>query len=236
MSDQYAYAGDELDVFRLAVNWKHYWARKIDPFLGDRVLEVGAGIGGTTQQLVHQERRSWVGIEPDQDMFAELQHQAALGTYPDWCEFRLGTVADLPATDLFDSIIYIDVLEHIEKDQEELALAAQHLETGGFIVVLAPAYQFLFSEFDASIGHYRRYTRKTLQALGPPGTKLVKSFYLDSVGLMTSLVNKFFLHSPNPTAEQITFWDRYIIPFSTLIDALHFYSFGRSIVAVWQRL
>jgi ubiquinone/menaquinone biosynthesis C-methylase UbiE len=235
MSDTFQYVGNELNVFSLAVNWKRYWAAKIDPYLGNRVLEVGAGIGGNTKQLIHKQRDLWVGLEPDQAMLNGLLFQKEQGEYPAWCEFCWGTIENLPADEMFDSIIYIDVLEHIEDDQHELELAASHLATGGYLTVLSPAYPYLYTEFDAEIGHYRRYTRKSLVSLDPSGLRLVNSFYLDSVGLMASLINKLFLHSSRPSAIQITFWDNYIIPLSKFVDPIHCFSMGRSIVAIWQR-
>ena len=68
-------------------------------------------------------------------------------------------------------MLYIDVLEHIEHDLDELARAASHLAPGGHLVVLAPAHQALFSDFDRAIGHYRRYNRAGLQKLAPAGLR-----------------------------------------------------------------
>ena len=60
-----------------------------------------------------------------------------------------------------------------------------------FRFAVSPAFQAVFSPFDAAIGHYRRYDRKELLALTPPPLKAAKSFYLDSLGLMLSVVNRF---------------------------------------------
>ena len=66
----------------------------------------------------------------------------------------------------FDTILYVDVLEHIADDAAELARARRLLTPEGNLVVLAPAHQSLFSPFDAAVGHYRRYDERTATILG----------------------------------------------------------------------
>lgn len=231
----FTYIGAELDLFALAVNWKRYWGWQIAPYLGRRVLEVGAGIGGTTSVLCQGDYDAWVGLEPDAQMVRELQAAQAAGKFPPHCDFRVGTVADLAETALFDSILYIDVLEHIEDDAAEVARAARHLAPGGSLIVLSPAFQFLFSEFDAAIGHYRRYTRSTLAALAPASCQSVYAVYLDSLATVLSIGNKLMLRAPQPTEQQILLWDQVIVPLSIPADRLFGYRFGRSVLQVWQR-
>jgi ubiquinone/menaquinone biosynthesis C-methylase UbiE len=230
-----SYIGKELDVFSHAVNWKRYWKSKIRPFMGKTVLEVGAGIGGTTVVACDETFDYWLGLEPDVEMASNLQKQKSSGQFCSVCEFQAGTILDLLPNQLFDSIIYIDVLEHIEHDRAELENAAKHLKSGGHLIVLSPAYQFLYSPFDKAIGHYRRYTRKTLISLTPTNTKIANAFYLDSLALLLSMGNKYVLESSQPTLHQIQLWDSMIIPVSRYADWLFGYNFGRSIISIWQR-
>jgi 2-polyprenyl-3-methyl-5-hydroxy-6-metoxy-1,4-benzoquinol methylase len=234
--DNYKYQGEELDAFALAENWKRYWQCKIKKYLGPTVLEVGAGIGSTTRALYTSEYQRWVALEPDSALIDGLIAQQSVGKFPTPIEFKPGTVDSLPKDDLYHSIIYIDVLEHIETDREEIAKAASHLRPSGYLIVLSPAYQFLFTEFDTAVGHYRRYIAKQLQALTPNSLVVEKTFYLDAVGMMTSLINKFVLHSSQPTASQIKLWDRVIVPVSrNIIDPLLGYRMGRSVICVWRQ-
>ena len=145
-----------------------------------------------------------------------------------------GTLADLPEGQRFDTALYVDVLEHIEEDRGELAGAAARLRTGGRIVVLSPAYPFLFSEFDRAIGHFRRYTKGMLRRLTPPGMRIEAEFYLDRVGMLASLANRAMLRQAQPTLRQVLFWDRVLVPLSRLLDPLTGRRFGRSVVTVWQ--
>jgi SAM-dependent methyltransferase len=189
----FRYEGSELALFAAANHWKQYIARSLQPFAGAAVLEVGAGMGGTTQALCTGRHRRWVCLEPDAGLAAQLNERIGVGELPAFCEPRVGTLSSIPDDERFDTVFYIDVLEHIERDREELERAVEHLDPGGHLAILAPAHQSLFSPFDTALGHFRRYSRTSLLALGPPGTRVVLARYLDSVGLLASLGNRLVL-------------------------------------------
>jgi len=142
----------------------------------------------------------------------------------------------IPDSELYDTVLYIDVLEHIERDRDELERATKHLVPGGHLVVVAPAHQWLFSPFDAAIGHFRRYSRRSLGDLDPPGMQVVLARYLDSVGLLASLANRLVLRSAMPTVGQIRIWDNFMVPWSRFLDPIFLYGIGKTIVVVWRRL
>lgn len=231
MSD-YSYVGTELDVFALAVNWKRYFGDLISPYLRGRVLEVGAGLGETTRALLGPGLDSWLCLEPDPLLAARL----ATGPFPTGpCpEIVVGDISSVSIDRRFDTIVYVDVLEHIRDDAGELRKARRLLAPGGHLVVLSPAFQFLFSEFDRSIGHERRYTRKTLGAVMPADLAPVLTLYADCIGMLLSLSNRLLLRASTPKRSQILFWDRRIIPLSRLFDPLFRHYAGRSIIAVYR--
>ncbi len=237
MSETFEYVGDELDVFAHATRWKDYFGSQLRPVIQGDVLEVGAGIGGTAQVLGSSSVRSWTALEPDPRMGEELERrlQACSAMHGFSARRSHGTIQSLEASPSFDAILYIDVLEHIEDDRGELEQAARRLRPGGKLCVLSPALSWLFSEFDARIGHHRRYDRATLVALTPSRTRLRRVRYLDSVGLSVSLANRFLLRSPTPTRSQILVWDRLLVPLSRPLDWLLRYRVGKSILAVWER-
>jgi hypothetical protein len=232
---EYCYVGTELELFAQATVWKSYFRRHIKPFLGDRVLEVGAGLGGTTRLLCGQGQSAWVCLEPDSELARQLGEAASRGNLPGNCEIVVGTLSQVSPDSLFDTLLYIDVLEHIEDDRGELERAAAHLKPGGSVVVLAPAHPWLFSPFDRAIGHYRRYTRSSLRSIGPPGLDMVRSIYLDSIGLLASLGNRLLLAQSMPGTRQIAFWDKVLVRCSTIFDPLVGYSLGKSVLGVWKR-
>lgn len=230
------YIGNELELFSLAKNWKNYWAKQINPYIGESVLEIGAGLGATARVLNSKAYKKWVAIEPDKNLCAlnlQLNLNAKSGKYLD---IRNTTSIGIGEHEKFDTILYIDVLEHIEDDTGEIERVSNNLITGGRIIVLAPAHNFLFSKFDESVGHFRRYDKKTLLQIMPPGFILNKLNYLDSVGLLASLGNKFLLKSGNPTKNQILLWDRFMVRLSYFFDPIIGFSLGKSIVFIIQKV
>jgi SAM-dependent methyltransferase len=226
-----AYEGTELEVFSHAHNWKRYWAARIRPYVRGAVLEVGAGTGVNTPLLKADDCSPWVCLEPDPVLVGELESRCrSLG-----CDVHPGTLDDLPEASRFDTILYIDVLEHIENDREELRRAAGFLRAGGHLVVLAPAHQWLFSPFDAAIGHYRRYTRHTLADAAPSALTPIRLDYLDAVGVLLSLGNRVGLRQRTPGKTQVWLWDRGVVPLSRGLDPLLGYRAGKSVLAVWRR-
>jgi SAM-dependent methyltransferase len=229
-----AYPGGELELFAQATNWKSYFAGILRPFIGGRVLEVGAGIGANIPFLHNQRVICWISMEPDPSLAARIEEGVATGRLPPNCHVVSGTIADLEAGKTFDTILYLDVLEHIADDEAELARVAQNLAPGGRLIVLAPAHQFLFSPFDESIGHHRRYSAGGLVRLEPPGCSLITCRMLDSAGFFASLGNRLLLSKSMPSQGQIAFWDKFLVPVSRRLDAALAYRFGKTVVAVWQ--
>lgn len=101
--------------------------------------------------------------------------------------------------------------------------------------MLCPAHQFLFTPFDAAIGHHRRYDAPRLRAVAPPSLELERCIYLDAVGMLASLGNKLLLRSASPTEGQIQLWDRLMVPLSTHLDGWLGHRLGKSVLAVWRR-
>ncbi len=234
MSDS-EYIGSELEIFQHAMNWKRYYGSFIKPYLGEEVLEVGAGIGATAEILISETQKHWVCLEPDASLTKEIENKIVTGRLPDSCEARIGDVTSLIPGEKFDSVIYIDVLEHIEDDSGEIKRAETHLKDGGYLIVLSPAHQFLYSPFDKAIGHFRRYSKQSLSRLAEGRRlELISIRYLDSIGTAASLANKVLLRSSMPTHGQIGFWDSRLVPVSNFTDKLFGFKIGKSIVAVWK--
>jgi SAM-dependent methyltransferase len=229
-----AYVGKELDLFALADNWKSYVKAQIASYITGDVLEVGAGIGTATAALHDGTARRWVCLEPDAALASRLQARILASSAAPTAKVIVGSLGNFPEQAHFDCILYIDVLEHIEDDRGQIKAAAQLVRPGGHIVVLAPAHQWLFSEFDKSIGHLRRYKKSTLRCLMPSGWIEKKLTYLDSIGVFLSLGNVFALRQAMPTRSQIGIWDRLCIPLSRRIDRWSCGMIGKSILAVWR--
>ena len=151
------YVGQELEIFKNAIKWRNYWSNFINSEIKGNVLEVGSGMGTITNELSASDFKSWVSIEPDYSLLTmtnpEIRGEVCLIN---------GTSSSIKRKEYFDTILYIDVLEHIKNDKAEIHAISSSLKIGGSIIVLSPAFNFLFNDFDLSVGHYRRYNKKSL--------------------------------------------------------------------------
>lgn len=232
----FGYVGKELDTFACARNWKRYWSSQLGRFIAGDVLEVGAGIGANTKMLRTSAGRvcSWTSLDPDPYLAGRLREKLSADPATAECHTYAGTTQKFDLVPQFDTLLYIDVLEHIEQDREEMRRAAGLLRRGGHIVVLAPAHQWLYSRFDEAIGHFRRYNKATLKACGPADCELVVLRYVDSAGMLASIGNRL-LQQRQPSLRQIFFWDRWLVPASIFVDRLVFRSIGKSIIGIWRK-
>jgi SAM-dependent methyltransferase len=229
---EYSYVGTELDLFSEATNWKSYWAERLRPFVRGDVLDVGAGLGATFEFL-NEAAAAWTCLEPDPQLARRIQQR--FGSHPRAPRVLTGDTSILSAGACFDAVLYIDVLEHIEDDRGEVERAMGLLRSGGSLIVLSPAHPLLYSPFDASVGHFRRYTARAIRALTPPGMSLTTLFFLDGLGAFASLFARM-ARRKEPTKAQIRTWDRLIVPASRVTDLVTRHFVGRSVVAIWTRV
>lgn len=230
----YLYTGKELELFSAAKNWKHYIASLLKPFIQGDVLEAGTGIGSNTALFFTTKVNSWTLLEPDVKFYEVLKTLLALQKLPGLCTVFHGYTSDIKEIK-FDTVIYIDVIEHIEDDRGEIAIASHLLKKNGRLIILSPAHNYLMSAFDKAIGHYRRYSDRSLMSIAHENLEPLKIMYVDSVGFFASLANRLFLKQQYPSVNQINFWDKWMIPFSKVLDRILFYKAGKTIIAVWQK-
>ena len=148
-----------LDSLDDALNYRNWIVDLCAPHLVGPVLEVGAGHGTFTES--YAEFGDVTAVEPG-------SHAASLlvDRYVDDARVTTiaGVVADVPVEPAFGSAVMINVLEHIEDDQGVLREIYDRLEPGGRLCIWVPSYEFLYSEFDAKLGHVRRYRKRQLEA------------------------------------------------------------------------
>jgi SAM-dependent methyltransferase len=225
---RFQYSGQELPLMAGATHWKSYIAALVRPYLGPSVLEVGAGIGSNIAYLRQPPVRDWTAVEPDAAQAAQIRDPGV--------RVVVGTLAAVDATEQFDTVLYLDVLEHLADDAAELRHAAAHLAPGGRLVVLAPAHRWLTSPMDAAVGHYRRYSASGLRALTPAWCRLEELRHVDALGCLASLGNRLVLRRERMTAGQLRLWDGVLVPLSRRLDRWLGFRCGKSLLAVWRRV
>lgn len=158
---------------------------QFEPVLGRRILEIGCGVGGILELLGTRERLVGLEIEPELARFAQERFAAR----PE-CDVFAADIAALDEAlaarlreERFDTIVSINVLEHILNDGAALSQIAEILAPGGHLALLVPAHMALYGAYDELDGHHRRYSRASLrQALAHTDLRPLEIRYFNSVG------------------------------------------------------
>lgn len=213
---------------------KKYIFSKIGKFIKGKTLEVGSGVGGNLV-FIQKKTNNLHALEPSEITFKELLKNRYEKKFNDSIILHNLFLKDLNIK--FDTIIYIDVLEHIENDSDEINEALKLLKNDGNLIILCPAYNFLYlDEFDQNVGHFRRYNYKLyLELANEANAKIEKIFYLDSCGFFLSFLNKFLFKQKDLTKGSLWIYNFLAIPVSYILDYLFMFSFGKSIVMVLKK-
>ncbi len=185
---------EPLEVTQEARNYNAWLYGRARPYLGARVLDLGAGIG-TFTELAAEDGREVVALEPHAPYADLLRENVGRRTNVDVAHATAEELRDAsPAP--FDAVICFNVLEHIPDDSSTLRAAYDLLAPGGHLLLLVPAHPRLYGNVDRRIGHERRYRRDPLaQLLRSVGFEIVGARYVNPVGALGWLVT-FRLRSP----------------------------------------
>jgi SAM-dependent methyltransferase len=146
-----------------APEYNRWMADSLRPYLGKRVLELGAGFGSLTLMLIPRTR--YVACDTNPLFVRELQKLTDTRPYLEVAEIDPADPNSLPKDASFDSVLCQNVLEHVEDDSAALNSIRNALETGGRAIILVPQNPKLFGALDDALGHRRRYTREQLMHL-----------------------------------------------------------------------
>lgn len=212
------------DTMPRYANWLH---SSLLPKPVNTVLEVGAGTG--TMTLLFAQDAQVVAVEPSSQAVTALRHN--VGNLDN--VVVLESLEQLEEGRNFDRIVLVNVLEHVLDDVSLLKALRKWLAPEGQVLVLSPAHNCLYSTFDASIGHVRRYTRKSLEAtMSLAGYPNVSCRYFNSVGALAWLAVNRLLGTTDASDTTTRFYDYFIVPISKLIDNLRVRPFGQSVIGV----
>lgn len=133
------------------------------PFLGERVLEVGAGIGNMTKYFIP--RQSYLVSDMDERALEYLRSYAIGKPYMNVAKIDAASPGDFKGLqEKFDTVVLVNVLEHVKDEQGTLANLRSVLAPGGKLVVLVPQFPSLYGMFDTVLEHRERYTREKLKS------------------------------------------------------------------------
>ncbi|AFS47567.1 hypothetical protein HIMB5_00008150 [alpha proteobacterium HIMB5] len=221
------YEGWELEHFDNSYNFRNYQNSLIKNDVNGYIAEVGPGNGENLNLYIKKAKQIDL-YEPSKNLYQNLKIKYSHNKY-----ISIKNQLFFADENIYDTIIYLDVLEHIEKDDLEIAKAFKSLKSGGKLIVNVPAFQHLYSEFDKEVNHFRRYDKNSiLKLIKKLNYSNFKMTYYDSVGYLLSLLSKIFSKNYKKNFNRkIKIWNS-LIPLSRLLDKIFFNLFGKSLLVI----
>lgn len=222
-----------------APNYHGWILDRFRPYLGRRVAEIGAGTGNFARLLLRERIDSLHLIEPSSAMFQHLPAVAQrepLGRVTLHNALFLAVAQQLKVAQI-DSIVYVNVLEHIAEDERELAGMNEVLPRGGRIFIFVPALPFLFGSHDSAVGHVRRYRRRELAAkCRNAGFTVLHIGYLDIVGIIPWWIKYRLLRSTRMEAGAVRLYDGAVVPIVSRLERWLPPPIGKNLVLVAEKI
>ena len=223
------YPGWELKFFDKAKNFREYQLSFLTKHIKGNLCEVGPG--NAVLCNLYQNLCNKIELyEPTKKIYIKIKKK-----------FRKNPKIKVynklfKSNNKFDTILYLDVLEHIKHPIKDIKFAYKKLKKRGKIIINLPAFQHLFSQFDKDVGHYKRYSRGTfLKEIKGLKYNKISFYYIDSIGYFLSLLSKFSSNNYKQNfGFKILVWD-FLISVSKIIDKLLFYKLGKSLIVIIEK-
>jgi SAM-dependent methyltransferase len=240
----------ELDSLSKAVNYQRWVSDAVQPFMGRRILEFGAGIGNMSRWLPVRERLVLTETEPllldvlrdrAPEYFGDAASKVEIAPLDLAKDVRNPEVAAALGRHALDTIVSFNVLEHIEDDRAALAMLIDVLRASDAIrrrlVSFVPAQAWALSPLDRHYGHFRRYSaariRELSRELAPDATLSITPF--NAVGLVGWVWTTMILKRTTIDPGAVKAYDA-ICPYTRRLDDFLCrtlrYPFGQSFVWV----
>ena len=212
----------------------------IKRYTSGHVLEIGSGIGNISRYFLADGMKITLSdlrdnyckvLEEKFNSFPNLGGILKLDlTHPDFETAYSGLLGS------FDSIFALNVVEHIEDHKLAIANCNKLLKTGGNIIILVPAYQWLYNGFDKGLGHYRRYTKQRLTNLiAGNDFEVIHSQYFNFFAIAGWFISGSILHKETIPEGQMKFFNR-LVPVFKILDKIIFNKAGISTICVGRKI
>ena len=241
VGDTLVYPGRDLEAMAFAEKYHRWILQDFKPYMGARLVEVGAGTGSFSELLRELRPESLTLVEPSAEMHDRLRERVG-GASRGVCvttynAFFRSVAGEIESTQRPDSIIYVNVLEHIADDEGELREVHRTLGPGGRVFIFVPAFQWLFGKFDERVGHVRRYTRAELERkCVAAGFRVLASRYFDLAGVVPWWLKYRLFKSDSLDARTVGLYDRFAVPLTRAAESLIKPPIGKNIILIAERV
>ena len=237
---QISYEGTDLESMSFALNYHRWILELFAPYMGSRLVEVGAGTGSFSELILERNPESLTLVEPSREMFAILDRRAREWAATADVETRNDVFAavaeEVAARRRPDSIIYVNVLEHVPDDEGELRAVHRALAPGGRVFIFVPAFRWLYGGFDRRVAHVRRYTRPELEGkCAAAGFRVLKSVYFDLAGVAPWWVKYRLLKSDSMEPGLVKLYDRCFVPLVKVAERIVPPPLGKNVLLVAEK-
>ncbi len=229
------YFGRDLEAMSFATNYHTWIVEEFKSFLGHNVAEVGAGTGNFTSLLIKENIKHLCAFEPSANMYSVLEERFKGKQKIEISNHFLNEVGHHYES-FFDSIIYVNVLEHIKEDEQELSYVWNYLKKGGYFLGFVPALSWLYSDLDKKVGHVRRYKKQDLvKLIEHAGFKIIKIKYFDLAGIVPWFI-LFVLLKKSITGAKVSLYDKAVVPLMKRMEGLITPPLGKNLLVVAKKI
>jgi SAM-dependent methyltransferase len=239
-NSDFDYEGMDLEAMAFADNYYDWLLSIIRPYIGDKVVEVGAGVGSFSKLIIKTGAKDVVLVEPSKSMHSLLDTNIneleitgqRVTTYNNYLH-GLGKIIKNMKPDTF---IYVNVFEHIKYDVSEIEEVAKYVGGGGHVIIFVPALQGLYSDLDKSIDHYRRYDKRSLRKLCEgAGLEVVHLRYMDMIGILPWWFSFVVMKRTKLVPVLVRIYDGLCIPIIRVIETLIRPPVGKNLIIVAKK-
>lgn len=224
----------DLEIMAAAVNYRNWMYRQFASALGQRVIECGAGIGNFTQLLTERELIVAVDCYGPCVSYLADRFRENPRVIPLQMDISSAQLLDLSRYRP-DTIVCVNVLEHVEDDVGTLQHMRMLLGHGGRLALLVPAFQCLYGSVDRMLGHYRRYGYQELrEKLTQSGLKIREMFYFNAVAPFGWFMNNRVFKRTEESPTQVMVFDRWIVPWLSQLERIWKPPYGLSLIVIGE--
>ena len=229
----FVYSGSELEGLADARNYYGWLLRRFSPFVGAHVIEIGAGTGTFSEFLLTLPQvERLVAIEPSENNFPILSRRLARDPRASPVK---GYLRHAPPGSA-DTLVAVNVLEHVERDDEFLREAWEKARPGGTMLLFVPAVPAIFGSLDTAFEHFRRYTRESLRRrVETAGWHIEVLGYMNLPGILTWFVAGKVLRRTSIGKPETRLYDRLVVPIAAAIEDRVPVPIGQSLIAIGRK-
>jgi len=233
-ASSFQYQSSELQALTAAENYRRGILRYFARHLGKHIVEIGAGLGDFSSLLLSEAQPAeLILVEPADNLVPVLRERFAAAPQVSIVHGYLDRLGGRPPV---DSVVMVNVLEHIEDDAGALRAIHALLKPGGALLLFVPALPALYGSMDRAFGHMRRYTKSVLATrLTGAGYDVAMLRNFNLLGIVPWLVTGRLLKRKTLRVQEVGWYDRWVLPALLRAEWVCEPPFGLSLIAVAKK-